>query len=92
MKFKLTYYGQANREFDLDVGDMIRWVALDGKIDSGLILGFEMDNYNAGEVDCILLLTRSGVVIKQKRTMFFRLEVENSLRYDKNDLTHFRHS
>lgn len=68
MKFKLTYYGQRDREFDLDPGDLFKFVAIDGRQGRGLLLSADVQ-----EIPVLRWLGDRGVE-ETKVSMFFRIE------------------
>lgn len=73
MKFRLTYYGQADREVDLDPGDLFKFVAVDGRQGRGLALGIEIRERGFKEIPVLRWLGDRGVE-ETKVSMFFRIE------------------
>lgn len=73
MKFKLTYYGQRDREFDLDPGDLFKFIAIDGRQGRGLLLSADVQERGFQEIPVLRWLGDRGVE-ETKVSMFFRIE------------------
>jgi hypothetical protein len=82
VKLKLTYYGQNKRDFDLEKGDLLKWVLIDGRQGQGLLVDFELSKAaplgeELGSLIALRVLTEDAVVVSINKSSFFRLRVLN---------------